>query len=85
MKKETIFTEGHPVIEGILNANRITDEDKLTAIADILQLEHTGKLWPYPEDHDDVDELFEWDNSELGTDFWENIQDNAFESDKRSC
>lgn len=85
VKSNSVFTEEHSVIEGILNSNKLDSETKLLAIAEILRLEASDKLWSDPEYKDDIDDLFEWADSELGIPFWEHIQDAAFTSGKREC
>lgn len=83
--KSLVLTEDHQVIKSILKSNRIDDVTRLQALADLNHLETINKLWEYPEYSDEVDELFEWDDSELGSTFWANIQDKVFKPEKRMC
>lgn len=86
-KKKTnlILDEDHYIVHNLLHSSKIDDLTRLTALAEINHLENSDKLWPYAEAAHDVDDLFEWHNSELGADFWSDIQDTVFESEKRTC
>lgn len=80
-----VIDEDHPVIEGILNSQKLDDETKLLALAEIDHLNNSDKMWRDGEYADDVDELFEWKDSDLGVNFWSEIQDKVFKAEKRSC
>jgi hypothetical protein len=84
--EQTILTEEHPVIEKILNTNKIDDETKLLAISALQALEESGLIWrDRARRAKDVDDIFEWYNSDLGVGFWVGIQDDVFDDGKRSC
>lgn len=85
MEETLILDESHPVISKILSSTKIDDETRLIAVGALNALEQNDKLWPHPENAEDVDDLFEWDDSDLGSKFWENIQDKVFAPEKRTC
>jgi hypothetical protein len=78
------LTENHPVIDGILNSNAVRNETKLLAVAELKRLESSDNVTWYDKSAEDVDHLFEWNDSELGFDFWSSLQDKVF-SYSRSC
>jgi hypothetical protein len=89
-----MLTEKHPVIEKILDTTAITGYKKLLALDELLRLERINKRTPLESPTDlpafsdrakDVEDLFLWENSRLGSKFWAEIQDKVFEAGKRSC
>jgi hypothetical protein len=91
-----MITENSPVIRAIQNSSKIEDETALLAINEILSLEERNSVQSLREVHDgrgdgfnpdatDVDELFLWEESELGVQFWSSLQDDVFEAAKRTC
>lgn len=84
--EETVLTEDHPVIHKLLTTPRIDDEVRLVAVAALLALEESDQIWKdRAREAQDVDEVFEWKNSDLGVDFWMDLQDDVFNYGKRSC
>lgn len=84
--EETILTEDHPVIEKLLFTDRIDDETRIIAVGALLALEESDQIWKdRARKAKDVDEVFEWEESDLGVDFWMDLQDEVFNYGKRSC
>lgn len=84
MNKQEFLTEDHAVIAGILNTNSIDDKTKLLAITELKHLEQSDNVYWIDKHADNVDHLFEWENSELGSTFWSKLQDDVF-GYSRSC
>lgn len=88
---KTVF----PVFATILNSQKLTAETKLQAIDEIRTLADRHNLTPLSSFSDgrvgfnpeakDIDEMFLWEESSLGVNFWQDIQDRVFETNKRSC
>ena len=83
-----MISKNHPVVKAIEESPNLDDVNKLLALSSIDILSRTPKQhligW-FDKDAQDVDEMFEWEDTELGSTFWSNVQDKVFEPDKRTC
>lgn len=86
------ITEKTPVVQQILNSERIDDLDKLIAISELLNLEQRVKngeqvrdaYFNNPNfletgDESSLISWFYWEDSELGHGFWNKIDDLLYE------
>lgn len=85
-----VITENHPVIRAIQNSNELADDLKLLTYSELLHLAEKKPFesvlhFNFPDSlAEDIDEFFEWNDSELGVTFWGKIQDKVW-GHKRTC